>query len=147
MSDECNDLQVYETINAPLNQLLMQIEKTNLQKVMQQDIKLICYDALINNITERADEVSDWTFCNQKFKYSDALFGQVTLTDKSRQFLYHYYDVLEEIRAELISLRKEHLLDHVDEYPEYDDLIYEYVCHELITQKQLRVLSQVKLTK
>lgn len=126
MSDECEDLQVYETINAPLNQLLMQVEQSDLQELLQQDLKLICYDAMIEDITCRLDDVGDWTFCNQKFKYSDALFGQVTLTDKSRAFLYQYYDILSELRDELINLRKEHLLNHLDEYPEYNDLIYEF---------------------
>ena len=27
---------------------------------------------------------------------------------------------------ELINIRKEHLLNHVDEFPEYHDLIYEF---------------------
>ena len=124
MKDEC-DLQVYETINAPLNQLLMQIEQSEIKEIMGKDLKLICLNALIDNITERIDEVGDWTFCNQKFKYDDALFGHVTLTDKSRQFLYHYYDILSEIRDELMNIRTEHLLNHADEYPEYNDLIYE----------------------
>ena len=68
MSDEC-DLQVYETINAPLNQLLMQIEKDEIKEIMGKDLKLICLNAMIDNITERIDEVGDWTFCNQRFKY------------------------------------------------------------------------------
>ena len=126
MNDECSDLKVYETINAPLNQLLMQIEQNNLQELMGKDLKLIHIELLIKQITDRLDDVGDWTFCNQKFKYDDALFGHVTLTEKSRTFLYHYYDVLSEIRDELISLRKEHLLSHLDEYPEYNDLIYEF---------------------
>ena len=126
MNDECSDLNVDETINAPLNQLLMDIEQSNLQEVMQKDVKLICYNALITDITERLDEVGDWTFCNKRFKFNDALFGQITLTEKSRTFLYHYYDKLAEIRDELINLRKEHLLNHLDEYPEYNDLIYEF---------------------
>ena len=125
MTDEC-DLQVYETINAPLNQLLMQIEQSDLQELMGKDIKLICLNAMIDSITERLDEIGDWTFCNKKFKYNDALFGHVTLTDKSRSFLYHYYDTIAEIRDDLINIRKEHLLNHVDEYPEYNDLIYEF---------------------
>ena len=126
MNDECSDLKVYETINAPLNQLLMQIEQNNLQELMGKDLKLIHIELLIKQITDRLDDVGDWTFCNQKFKYDDALFGHVTLTEKSRTFLYHYYDILVEIRDELINLRKEHLLNHLDEYPEYNDLIYEF---------------------
>ena len=125
MNDECSDLQVYETINAPLNQLLMQIEKDEIKEIMGKDLMLICLNAMIDNITERIDEVGDWTFCNQRFKFDDALFGHITLTNKSRQFLYHYYDVLSEIRDELINIRKEHLLNHLDEFPEYNDLIYE----------------------
>lgn len=126
MNDECSDLKVYETINAPLNQLLMQVEQSDMQELMGKDLKLIHLDLLINDITDRLDAVGDWTFCNQKFKYDDALFGHVTLTEKSRTFLYHYYDILVEIRDELINLRKEHLLNHLDEYPEYNDLIYEF---------------------
>ena len=60
MNDECSDLQVYETINAPLNQLLMQIEKDEIQQIMGKDLKLICLNAMIDNITERIDEVGDW---------------------------------------------------------------------------------------
>ena len=126
MTDECSDLKVYETINAPLNQLLMQVEQADMKELMARDFKLIHLDLLIQAVTYRLDEVGDWTFCNQRFKYDDALFGQVTLTDKSRAFLYHYYDVLVEIRDELINIRKEHLLNHLDEFPEYKDLIYDF---------------------
>ena len=104
----------------------MQVEQSDMQELMGKDLKLIHLDLLINDITDRLDAVGDWTFCNQKFKYDDALFGHVTLTEKSRTFLYHYYDILVEIRDELINLRKEHLLNHLDEYPEYNDLIYEF---------------------
>ena len=126
MTDECSDLKVYETINAPLNQLLMHVEQADMKELMAKDFKLIHLDLMIQAVTDRLDEVGDWTFCNQKFKYDDALFGHVTLTDKSRAFLYQYYDILSELRDELINLRKEHLLNHLDEYPEYNDLIYEF---------------------
>ena len=126
MSDKCEDLQVTETINAPLNQLLIYVEQSDPKTLLQKDFKLLCLEAIIEDITYRLDDVGDWTFCNQKFKYTDALLGQITLTEKSRAFLYQYYDALSELRDELINIRKEHLLNHMDEYPEYNDLIYDF---------------------
>ena len=90
-------LQIAESLDNPLNQLLMQIESSDdIQEILNKDWKLIQYDIIINSLTE-----------------------------KSKNILYHFYDVLSEIKEQIVQLKKEHMMNNLDEFPEYHDLIYD----------------------
>lgn len=119
-------LQIAESLDNPLNQLLMQIESSDdIQEILNKDWKLIQYDIIINSLTEKMDEIDQWTFKNDQFIFDDALFGKVILTEKSKNILYHFYDVLSEIKEQIVQLKKEHMMNNLDEFPEYHDLIYD----------------------
>lgn len=118
-------LQISESLDNPLNQLLMQVEQAEMKELLQKDWKLVQYDIIINSLTEKMDEISQWTFKNDQFIFEDAIFGKVILTEKSKNILYHFHDVILEIREQIIQLRKEHMMNSLDEFPEYHDLIYD----------------------
>ena len=119
-------LPIMESIESPLNQLLIQVENTkDVKALLQKDWKLAEYDIIINSLTEKMDEIDQWTFRNDQFHFQDSIFGTITLTEKSKGILYHFHDVLYDIREQIIQLKKEHMMESLDEFPEYHDLIYE----------------------
>lgn len=123
------DLQINDTIDAPIHQLLQMIENPDvkLAELMDTDIKMIYYNMIIDALAERIDDISDWIFKANAIEYQDAIFGQIKLTDKSKQFLNKYLDELYEFRQMIINQRKQHMIDNLAERPDYYDEIYDDV--------------------
>lgn len=124
------DLQINDSINAPLHHLLQMIENPDvkLAELMHTDIKLIYYNMLIDELAARIDDISNWIFQGHALEYNDALFGQIRISDKSKQFLNKYLDELCEFRQMLIIQKKAHMMANLDKWPHYkielnDDVI------------------------